>query len=80
MPYLITLGTDPNAQNHYGMTPMHECVAGEADDLALHPKCLEALLACGKADTAIANKAGLTPEQCIHALLREVELGYEARR
>lgn len=78
MPYLVSLGVDANAQNHDGLTPMHECVIEAA-----HPECLAALLASGQADTTIRNKAGMTPEQCVRALEREVELlgdGREAGR
>ncbi|TBV69364.1 ankyrin repeat domain-containing protein [Pseudoxanthomonas winnipegensis] len=69
VPYLVSLGVDANAQNRDGLTPMHECVIEAA-----HPECLAALLATGQADTAIRNKAGMTPEQCVRALQREVEL------
>jgi len=48
---------------------LHECVIEAA-----HPECLAALLASGQADTAIRNKAGMTPEQCVRALQQEVEL------
>ena len=69
---LIALGTDPNAQNHAGVTPMHLCVSDDAEHC--HPKCLNALLECGKADSSIRDARGLTSEQLARQLMREWEL------
>ena len=69
---LIDLGTDPNAQNHVGVTPMHLCVSDDAEHC--HPQCLQALLEHGKADSGIRDANGLTSEQLAHRLMREWEM------
>lgn len=68
----IELGTDPNAQNRHGVTPMHLCVSDDTEHS--HPNCLKVLLECGMADTSIREASGLTSEELAHKLLREWEL------
>ena len=78
--WLIDLGVDPMAQNHRGLTPLHECVVEPSER---HLDVLAELLTCGIEDSSILSYAtSMNVDECAHVLKRDLRLreGHEACR